>query len=65
MQTWGGPVREIKAGDTVWIPPDEKHWHGAAPGHGMEHIAMREAKNGGHVVWLEPVSDADYGAKLG
>jgi quercetin dioxygenase-like cupin family protein len=31
VQTWGGPVREIKAGDTVWIPPGEKHWHGAAP----------------------------------
>jgi hypothetical protein len=31
----------------------------------MEHIAMQEAKNGEHVVWLEPVSDADYGAKLG
>ena len=21
VQTWGGPVREIRAGDTVWIPP--------------------------------------------
>ena len=20
-QTWGGPVREIRAGDTVWIAP--------------------------------------------
>ena len=65
VQTWGGPVREIHAGDTVWIPPDEKHWHGAAPDHGMEHIAMQEAKNGEHVVWLEHVTDAEYGAKLG
>ena len=24
-QTWGGPVREIRSGDTVWIPPGEKH----------------------------------------
>jgi quercetin dioxygenase-like cupin family protein len=31
VQTWGGPIREIRAGDTVWIPPGEKHWHGAAP----------------------------------
>ena len=28
VQTWGGPVREVRAGDTVWIPPGEKHWHG-------------------------------------
>ena len=30
-QVWGGPVREILPGDTVWIPPHEKHWHGASP----------------------------------
>src|SRR5690348_17313811 len=27
-QTWGGPVRVIRAGDVVWFPPGEKHWHG-------------------------------------
>ena len=21
----------IKTGDTIWIPPDEEHWHGASP----------------------------------
>ncbi len=31
VQTEGGPIREIRAGDTVWIPPNEKHWHGASP----------------------------------
>ena len=60
VQTWGGPIRKVSAGDTVWIPPDEKHWHGATPEHGMEHIAMQEGKNGEHVVWLEHVSDAQY-----
>ena len=65
VQREGGPVEEIHHGDVVWFPPDEKHWHGAAPEHGMEHIAMQEAKNGEHVVWLEPVTDAQYGAKLG
>jgi quercetin dioxygenase-like cupin family protein len=65
VQTWGGPIRTVRAGDTVWIPPDEKHWHGATPEHGMEHIAMQEAKNSEHVVWLEPVSDAQYGAEAG
>ena len=60
VQTWGGPVR---AGDTVWIPPGEKHWHGAAPNHAMEHLAMQEALDGEHVAWLEPVSDEQYGVK--
>ena len=29
VQQWGEPMREIRKGDTVWIPPDVKHWHGA------------------------------------
>jgi quercetin dioxygenase-like cupin family protein len=65
VQTWGGPVREIRAGDTVWIPPGEKHWHGATAEHGMEHVAMQEADAGEHVTWLEPVSDAQYSGKPG
>ena len=32
VQKWGEPVREISAGDAVSIEPNEKHWHGAAPG---------------------------------
>src|SRR5262245_13505040 len=28
-QSWGGEIREIHPGDTVWFPPGEKHWHGA------------------------------------
>jgi quercetin dioxygenase-like cupin family protein len=60
VQSWGGPVREIRPGDTVWIPPEEKHWHGAAPQHGMVHLAMQEALNGQHVTWLEHVTDAQY-----
>lgn len=59
-QVWGGPVREIRAGDTIWIPPGEKHWHGAAPSTGMVHLAMQEALDGVHVDWLEQVTDADY-----
>jgi quercetin dioxygenase-like cupin family protein len=60
VQEEGGPVREILPGDTVWIPPGEKHWHGAAPDHAMAHIAMQEALDGEAVEWLEPVSDGDY-----
>jgi quercetin dioxygenase-like cupin family protein len=63
VQAWGGPIRQVRAGDTVWIPPDEKHWHGATPEHGMEHIAMQESKDGAHVVWMEHVTDAQYSGK--
>ena len=60
VQTWGGPVREIRPGDVVWIDPGEKHWHGAAPGNAMAHLAMQEALDGVHIAWLEPVSDEQY-----
>ena len=64
-QTWGGPIREIRAGDTVWIPPGEKHWHGASPTTAMAHIAMQEAIDGVAVEWLEHVTDEQYGGKGG
>jgi quercetin dioxygenase-like cupin family protein len=60
FQTWGEPAIEIRAGDTLFIPPGEKHWHGAAPTTMMVHIAMQEALDGSHVTWMEHVSEADY-----
>jgi quercetin dioxygenase-like cupin family protein len=65
VQTWGGPIREIRPGDTVWFAPGEKHWHGASPASAMVHIAMQEALDGSHVTWLEHVTDAQYGATVG
>jgi len=60
IQEDGGPVRALRPGDTVFIPPGVKHWHGAAPDTGMVHIAIHEADGGSVVTWLEQVSDADY-----
>jgi quercetin dioxygenase-like cupin family protein len=65
FQTQGQPVREIKAGDVIWIPPGEKHWHGGAPTTGMVHIATQEAQDGKTANWMEHVSDADYNAMVG
>jgi quercetin dioxygenase-like cupin family protein len=65
VQTKGGPIREIRPGDTVWIPPGEKHWHGASPNNGMVHIAMHESLDGTHVTWMEQVTDDEYSAALG
>lgn len=50
----------IHPGDVVWIPPHEKHWHGATPTTGMTHIAIQEKKDGKVVDWLEHVTDAQY-----
>jgi len=60
VQVWGGPLREVRAGDVVWFPPNEKHWHGAGPATTMVHIAIHEALDGKHVDWLEKVTDEQY-----
>lgn len=62
VQLEGGPVETIKAGDTVWIEPGERHWHGAGPQTRMTHLAIQEALDGIAVTWLEPVIEADYSA---
>jgi quercetin dioxygenase-like cupin family protein len=65
VQTKGGPVREIRPGDVVWIPPGEKHWHGASPANGMTHVPMQESLDGNYVTWMEHVTDAEYAVKVG
>ena len=65
FQTKGGPVQEIRPGDVVWIPPGEKHWHGGSPTSGMTHIAMQESLEGNYSDWMEPVTEAEYSAKVG
>jgi quercetin dioxygenase-like cupin family protein len=54
----------IKAGDTVWIPPGEEHWHGASATNSMTHIAIQEALNGSVAEWLDKVSDGEYQLNL-
>ena len=53
----------IKAGDTVWIPPGEEHWHGASATNSMTHIAIQEALDGSVADWLDRVSDDEYQLK--
>lgn len=60
VQEWGQPVRLIKPGDTVWIPPNVKHWHGATATTGMTHIAIAEVLDGKVVDWMEHVSEQEY-----
>ena len=55
----------IKSGDTIWIPPDEEHWHGASTNNSMTHIAIQEELNGSVAEWLEQVSDDQYLLNIG
>jgi quercetin dioxygenase-like cupin family protein len=61
-QRWGGSIEEIRPGDVLWIPPGEKHWHGAASTTAMTHIAIQEQLDGKAVDWMEQVSDEQYQA---
>ena len=60
-QEWGKPARELNAGDVVNIPPEVKHWHGAAPDSWFAHLAVEVPAAGASNEWLEPETDAEYG----
>jgi quercetin dioxygenase-like cupin family protein len=60
-QRWGGPIEQIRPGDVIWFPPDEKHWHGASAATSMTHTAIQERLNGKTVDWMERVTDDQYG----
>ena len=55
-QEWGKPIQVIHKGDTIWCPPNVKHWHGASEFSAMSHIAITPvATDGKSVTWLEKV----------
>jgi quercetin dioxygenase-like cupin family protein len=57
-QKEGGELKLLSAGDAAWFAPGEKHWHGAAAGRPMVHLAVQEADEHGQVVvWMEHVAD--------
>jgi 4-carboxymuconolactone decarboxylase len=60
VQRWGDPIDEIRPGDVVWIPPGQKHWHGASPATAMSHIAIGEQLDGKSADWMEKVTDEQY-----
>ena len=63
VQARGGEVTVIRPGDTIYTPPGEWHWHGAAPEHFMTHLAMWEAPDdGAESEWGDLVTDEEYNA---
>ena len=57
VRSRGSAAVEIRAGDVVFTPDGEEHWHGAAPDHFMTHLSMTE----GDASWGEHVTDTEYG----
>ncbi|GAC1437972.1 MAG: hypothetical protein NVSMB54_37890 [Ktedonobacteraceae bacterium] len=61
VQRWGNDyIEQIRPGDVVLIPPDEKHWHDATATTAMTHIAIQEQLDGKTADWMEKVSDEQY-----
>jgi quercetin dioxygenase-like cupin family protein len=63
-QEKGHAARSINRGDTIIIPENTEHWHGARASSKMVHIAITNYKDDVQVNWLNPVTDEDY-AKAG
>lgn len=61
VQERGQPKRILRAGESVACPPGVIHWHGAGPDSTFSHIAISTELHKGPVVWMEPVSDEQYG----
>lgn len=61
-QEWGGQAREPHPGDVVHIPPEVKHWHGAAPDSWFSHLAVEVPAEGSSNEWLGAVSELLYDA---
>lgn len=63
VRSEGGDIVSIRSGDIVYTPPDEWHWHGAAPEHFMTHISIAEGVaegQGPEMAWGAHVTDAEY-----
>mgnify|MGYP005914917565 CR=1 FL=1 len=59
-QEWGQPARELHPGDVVQIPPEVKHWHGAAPDSWFSHLAVEVPGDETSNEWLEAVDNTVY-----
>lgn len=59
-QEWGQPAQELHPGDVVVIPPEVKHWHGAAPDSWFAHLAVEVPGMECQNEWCEPVLEEAY-----
>jgi quercetin dioxygenase-like cupin family protein len=61
-----GEIFEVHAGQTLYTPPGEEHWHAAAPGHFMAHLAILEGDEGADIAswWGEQVTDDEFEGRM-
>lgn len=63
IQARGGDVTVVRAGETVYTPPGEWHWHGATSDRFMTHLALSASPAGADdppVTWGDHITDAEY-----
>ena len=60
-QEWGKEAVGMTPGTVINIPPEVKHWHGAAPDEWFSHLALEIDGTDTSNEWLEPVDDDVYG----
>jgi quercetin dioxygenase-like cupin family protein len=58
LRSADGTSLRLAPGDVAHIPAGEVHWHGAAPGSLLVHLAISI----GATEWMHPVSDEEYAA---
>jgi quercetin dioxygenase-like cupin family protein len=57
----GEKPQVLHPGDTVNIPPETLHWHGASPDRLFAHLALSEqGEQGQGTAWGKHVSDEEY-----
>lgn len=61
-QQWGKDPVEMNPGDSVNIPPEIKHWHGAAPNSWFSHLSIEVPGEDASNEWCDPVSNEQYQA---
>ncbi len=66
VQSRGQRIAPIRAGDVVYTPADEWHWHGARPDSFMSHLSVTEGVGDSdkpEADWGDNVTDAEYEGK--
>jgi quercetin dioxygenase-like cupin family protein len=64
-QAQGQPAQLLQPGQAVSIAPNVVHWHGATPDGRFTHLAINPSASQGTVVWLQPITEAEYQAAQG
>jgi quercetin dioxygenase-like cupin family protein len=58
-----GTTIRLRAGESVWTPPGQEHWHGGTADTMMCHYAiLDETPARDATTWLEPVTEEQYAA---